>query len=157
MIQSDSDPWIKHLKLSWDIRFEQHEPPTEDKVTQINLGDEANPKPIFISESLSPSEKEDLISLVWEYIDVFAWNYEDMPGLDPHVVMHRLNINSDEKSVKQQQRRFRPEIMEAIQSEVKKLIDSDFIREEQHPDWIANIIPLPRKMGRFGFALIFAI
>ena len=70
---------------------------------RLNLGDEANPKPIFISESLSPSEKEDLISLVREYIDVFAWNYEDMPGLDPHVAMYRLNINSDVRPVKQQQ------------------------------------------------------
>ena len=93
IIQSDTNPWIKHLNTPWDIRFEQREPPTEDKVTQINLGDEANPKPIFISESLSPPEKEDLISLVWEYIDIFTWNYEDMPGLDPQVVMHRLNIN----------------------------------------------------------------
>jgi len=64
IIQSDIDPWIKYLNTFWDIRFEQREPPTENKVTQINLGDEANPKPIFISESLSPSKKEDLISLV---------------------------------------------------------------------------------------------
>ena len=55
MIQSDTDPWIKHLNTLWDIRFEKREPPTEDKVTQINLGYEINPKPIFISESLSPS------------------------------------------------------------------------------------------------------
>ena len=127
MIQSDTDPWIKHLNNLWDTRFEQREPPTEDKVVQINLGDEANPKPIFISDGLSPSEKKDLISLVQEYIDVFAWNYEDMPGLDPRVVMHRLNINTDVKPVRQQQRRFRPEIMEAIQSEVRKLIDLSLI------------------------------
>ena len=86
MIQLDADHWIKHLNTLWDIRFKQHEPPTEDKVTQINLGDEANPKPIFISESLSPFEKKDLISLVREYMDVFAWNYENMSGLDPQVV-----------------------------------------------------------------------
>jgi len=43
MIQSDTDPWIKHLNTLWDILFEQYEPPIEDKVTQINLGDEANP------------------------------------------------------------------------------------------------------------------
>ena len=70
------------------------------------MRDEANPKPIFISESLSPPEK-DLICLVREYIDVFAWNYEDMPGLDPQVVIHRLNINPDAKPIKQQQRWFR--------------------------------------------------
>ena len=72
MIQSDTDPWIKHLNALWDIRFEQRKPPIEDKVIQINLGDEANPKPIFISESLLPSEKEDLISLVRKFIDIFA-------------------------------------------------------------------------------------
>jgi len=72
-------------------------------VTQINLENEANPKPIFISESLSPSEKEDLIHLIREYKDVFAWNYEDMPRLNPHIAMHYLNINLDTKPVKQQQ------------------------------------------------------
>ena len=72
MIQSDTDPWIKHLNILWDTRFKQRKPPTEDKVAQINLRDEANPKAIFITESLSSSEKEDLISLVREYIDVFV-------------------------------------------------------------------------------------
>jgi len=101
LIQSDSDPWIKHLNTLWDIRFEQREAPTKDKVTEINLGDEANPKPIFISESLSPSEKEDLIHLIREYKNVFAWKYEDMAGLDPQIAMHHLNINLDAKPVKQ--------------------------------------------------------
>jgi len=72
LIQSDSDPWIIHLNTFCDTRFEPRESPIEDKVTQRNLGDEANPKPIFISESLSPSEKEDLIRCIREYIDVFA-------------------------------------------------------------------------------------
>ena len=44
-------------------------------------------------------KKEELIILVKEYIDVFAWNYEDMPGLDPQVAM---NIKPDAKPVKQQ-------------------------------------------------------
>jgi len=85
---------------------------------------------------------------VQEYIDIFTRNYEDMPGFDPLVAMHRLNINSDVKPVKQQQWWFRPEIMEAIQLEVKKLIDSGFIREEQHPDWVANIVPVTKKNGK---------
>jgi len=38
--------------------------------------------------------------------------------------------------------------MEAIQSEVKKLIESGFIREEQHPDWVANIILVTKKNGK---------
>ena len=38
--------------------------------------------------------------------------------------------------------------MEAIQSEVKKLIDSDFIRKEQHPNWVANILSVTKKNGK---------
>jgi len=52
MIQLGTDPWIKHLNTIWDICFEQREPPTEDKMVQINQRNEANPKPIFIRKSL---------------------------------------------------------------------------------------------------------
>ena len=39
-------------------RFEQREPPTENKVIQVNLGSQDHPKPIFISESLLLTERE---------------------------------------------------------------------------------------------------
>ena len=103
------------------------------------------PKPISISEGLSLTRREELIALIREYIDVFAWNYEDMPGLDPQVAMHHLNIKPDVKPVKQQHQRFRLDIMGAIEDEVHKLIVCDFIREEQHPDWVANIVPVLKK------------
>ena len=75
----DIEPWAQQLDLQWEKRFEQREPPTEDKMIQVNLGSRDQPKPIFISESLSPTEKKELIVLVREYINVFAWNYQDMP------------------------------------------------------------------------------
>ena len=64
LMESTNDPWIKRLNILWDMRFEQREPPTEDKVIQVNMGDEHDPRPIFIAEDLSSSEKEDLISLI---------------------------------------------------------------------------------------------
>jgi len=39
--------------------------------------------------------------------------------------------------------------MGAIEAEVHKLIACDFIREEQHPDWVANIVPVLKKNGKF--------
>jgi len=57
-----------------------------------------------------------------------------MPGLDSQIAMHRLNIKPDVKPVKQQQWRFRSNIMEAIEAEVHKLIACSFKREEQHLD-----------------------
>ena len=78
-----------------------------------------------------------------------------MPGLDPQVAMHRLNIKPDAKPVKQQQRRFRPDIMEAIETEVNKLVECGFIREEQHPDWVANIVPVLKKNGKIRICIDF--
>ena len=129
--------------------------PIEDKVTQISLEEEAHPKPIFISESLAPFKKEDIIHLTRKYIDVFAQKYEDMPILDPQVSMHHLNINPDANPIKKEQRRFCPEIMEAIKSKIKKLIDPDFIREEQHPNWIANIVPVIKKNEKIRICIDF--
>ena len=78
-----------------------------------------------------------------------------MPGLDPQVAMHRLNINLDVKPVKQQQQRFHREMMKVIQSEVTKLIHSSFIREEQYPDWVANIVPVTKKNGKIRVCIDF--
>ena len=87
------------------------------------MGSRDHHKPISISESLSLTEREELIALIREYIDVFAWNYEDITSLDPQIAMYRLNIKPDIKPVKQQQQRFCPDIMEAIEAEVHKLIE----------------------------------
>lgn len=68
---------VKHLQSSWC----------------------ANPKPVFISETLSPREKEDLIKLVKEYIYIFTWSYEDMPDLDLKVATYWLNIHREAKPI----------------------------------------------------------
>ena len=43
--------------------------------------------------------------------------------------------------------------MEAIKSEVKKLINSGFVREVQHPDWVANIVLVPKKNGKIRICI----
>jgi len=35
--------------------------------------------------------------------------------------------------------------MEAIEAEVQKLIECGFIQEEQHPEWVTNIVPVLKK------------
>lgn len=122
-LQLEDDPWIKHLNALWDTCLEQCEPSTDDRLLHINLGTKENPRLILISESLTPLKREELFRLIWEYINVFAWSFEDMPGLNPQVVMHQLNINPKVKP-EQPQRRYCLVIMKIVESKVKKLIDS---------------------------------
>lgn len=46
--------------------MEAVEPPTKDKVIQVNMITIENLKPIFINESLTPPEKEELVALTRE-------------------------------------------------------------------------------------------
>jgi hypothetical protein len=45
-----------------------------------------------------------------EFRDCFAWSYKEMPVLDPQVATHKLSIDPKFRPVKQQPRRFRPEL-----------------------------------------------
>ena len=99
----------------------------------------------------------ELIALIREYIDVFAWSYEDMPDVDLQIAMHYLNIKLDAKPVKQQQQQFRPDIMKAIEAKIYKLIECGFIREEHNPDWVANIVPFLRRMEKSESVLTIVI
>ncbi|XXG59331.1 hypothetical protein AAC387_Pa04g1435 [Persea americana] len=71
-----------------------------------------------------------------------------MPGLDPKIAVHKLNLQENAKPVKQGQRRFRPDVMDKIEQEVQKLKSVGFICEEQHPEWLANIVPVTKKNGQ---------
>ena len=33
------------------------------------------------------------MALLRKYVDVFAWTYDEMPGLDPRLVVHSLNMD----------------------------------------------------------------
>ena len=80
-----------------------------------------------------------------KYRDVFAWNYKEMPRLDPKVVGHHLAVKKNVRPIKQAQRRFHPDLILQIENEVNKLIETDFIREVKYLTWISNIVPVRKK------------
>ena len=73
-----------------------------------------------IGTEISAKTRRDLIELLQEFKDVFAWSYQDMPGLSIDIVVHRLPIREDCKPVQQKLRRMRPDIVLKIKEEVKK-------------------------------------
>ena len=61
-----------------------------------------------IGASMEKKMKQDLVQFLKKNIDVFAWSHEDMPGIDPSVITHRLNIYPSSKPVRQKKRVFAP-------------------------------------------------
>jgi hypothetical protein len=63
-----------------------------DALEEIDIGNGDRPRPTFISAKLDSEYKQELVKLLKEYKDCFAWEYYDMPGLDRSIVEHRLPI-----------------------------------------------------------------
>jgi hypothetical protein len=73
---------------------------TMDELDEINIGMSDDPRPVFISKYLSTESKEEYKRFLFENRDVFAWSYEEMSGLHPSVVMHRLAMQKNYPPVK---------------------------------------------------------
>ena len=54
----------------------------------------------------SPRVRQDLANFLRMNQDIFAWSHEDMPGIDPSVIVHRLNVNPDSSPVRQKKQVF---------------------------------------------------
>ena len=87
-----------------------------------------------IETTLGPEMRTRLIQFLKENLAVFAWSHEDMLGISPKVVQHKLNVNPERKPVQQRRRAFAPERDQAVIEEVTKLLMAGFIREVYYPD-----------------------
>ena len=67
----------------------------------VNIGTEEVRREVKIGADLEESIKVRLIELLSEYSNIFAWSYEDMPGLDTYIVVHRLPLKKGCSLVKQ--------------------------------------------------------
>ena len=87
----------------------------EEKLEKIDLGtDPLKPRPISIISKLSKKEKAELILLLKEFKDVFAWDNSEMPRLEPRLVVHTLNVDLKARSMAQPARVFHIKIEEQI-------------------------------------------
>ena len=107
--------------------------PHQEVMKAINLGTKEERKKVKIETTLSPVTRKELINLLQEYNDVFAWSYQDMLGLDTDIVVHRLPLREECAPVKQKLRRVKPEMLLKIKEEVKKQLDAGFLEVSKYP------------------------
>ena len=95
-----------------------------------------------------------MIILLQEYEEIFAWSYEDMPGIDTDIVQHHIPTDPTIKPVKQKLRRMKPEWTLKIKEEVEKQYNANFLQVVNYPKWLANVVTIPKKDGKLECVLI---
>ncbi|XP_010241741.1 PREDICTED: uncharacterized protein LOC104586267 [Nelumbo nucifera] len=132
----------------------QHDQPIEDLI-QVPLSEKDPEKTVRVSSLLDNHLHEDLIQLLREHTDVFAWSAADMPGIDPKVITHCLNSDPLYRPIRQKKMSFATERWQIINEEVQKLLDAGFIQEVKYPDWLANVVMVKKANGKWRICIDF--
>ena len=124
-----------------------------EELESIKLDDQHPEHAVQIGLQLPRGLRYQLVSFLKEHKDIFAWSHEDMPGIDPSVIVHRLNVDPVHKPVIQKRRRFNPESYTAINKEVDKLLVVKFIREVHYPKWLANVVMVKKPNEKWRICI----
>jgi hypothetical protein len=78
-----------------------------------------------------------------------------MPGLSRELVEHQLPIKVGFRPYKQGAWNFKPEIIRKVKEEVDRLLQAGFIQPCRYVDWVCNIVPMEKNMGKIQICVDF--
>jgi hypothetical protein len=118
--------------------------------------DPATPKQtVVISEDPTLQDEEKLISCLSRNKDVFAWSALDLVGVSRTVIEHGLGIDPSVRPKKQRLCKMSDEKTEAAKAEVHRLLEANFIEPIAYPTWLANIVMVQKKNGKWRMCIDF--
>ena len=109
-----------------------------------------DPKKFFrVGSQLPPREREELIGFLRRNVNVFVWSTYEASEVNPNFICHHLNVNPSVTPKKQTPRRSSKDHSEAIKEEVMKLKQAGAIKGVFYPKWLANIVVVKKKSGKW--------
>jgi hypothetical protein len=70
-------------------------------------------------------------------------------GVSRDIIEHRLQVNPNARPKKQKLHKMAEEKVEAVKAEVRRLLDPGFIGEVTYPEWLANVVMVKKKNGKW--------
>ncbi|GJX81530.1 hypothetical protein Tco_0331011 [Tanacetum coccineum] len=91
--------------------------------------------------------REQLISLLKNNMDVFAWHPSDMVGVPRRLIKHALNVNNYVPPVAQKRRVLGTKKRGVITREVEEWVKAGIVRPVKYPTWISNPVLVKKVDG----------
>ena len=126
--------------------------PTMESLDEVSIHLSLEDHKVQIGALLRPNMRQSLIDFLKLNHDCFAWSHTDMTGIDPEVMVHRLQVDLEHPSFRKKRRKFAPEHNHIINEEIQKMIDIGSVREVQYPNWLAMSSLCKKRMGSGEFA-----
>jgi hypothetical protein len=104
---------------------------------------------VCLSTEMSLQEQVELLQFLNKNSDVFVWSTSDLMGVSKEVIELKQHINLNMRPRKQKLHKMSEEKVEAMKAEVQHLLDVGFIREVSYPQWLANMVMVHKKNGKW--------
>ena len=126
-----------------------------EELEEIILDDSRPEQTTRVGTLASWPMRQKLTTFLKDNQDVFAWSHEDMPRIDPTIMVCKLNVSPTFSPIWQKKQVFAQEWDKTIAEEVQKLLEADFIREVYYPNWLANVIIVKKANGKWRMCIDF--
>lgn len=108
------------------------------------------PLPVLdVSASLSPAERQRLVDLLHQFNDCFS---STSRVRQTPLTKHRIITEETARPIRQNPYRVAPKEREAIQEQVKKMLDDDVIQPSKSP-WASPVVMVKKKDGSLRFCV----
>ena len=108
-----------------------YDAPKQSNFVNLAQPDE-DPKLVKIAQDLSLEEEVKLIQTLRDYMDVFAWTYKDLKGVDPNICQHTIPIKLDAKPVQLKPYTHNENFAKKIKAKVDRLLEANFSYKIKH-------------------------
>jgi hypothetical protein len=103
--------------------------------------------PVIIASDLVHAQGEKLLDVLIEHMEAIGWTIEDIKGISPLLVMHKIQLEENAKPSREPQRRLNPAMQEVVRTEVIKLLDVGIIYPILDSKWVSPIHVVPKWAG----------
>ncbi|KAG8633903.1 hypothetical protein MANES_18G146801v8 [Manihot esculenta] len=103
-----------------EVRDEEKEAKTEPvgELETFPLSEAETDKVLSLNAGLTKEQKTEVMALIRGHASSFAWKPSDMPGIDPEVMTHKLNVFPEARPIKQRRRIVGREKQQTMREEI---------------------------------------
>jgi hypothetical protein len=120
--------------------------PLPDSLMYKFLGP-AESLPVIIASNLKDAQEEELLEVLREHKEAIGWTIEDIKGISPSLVMHKIHLEENSKPSREPQRRLNSAMQEVARAEVIKLLYAGIIYPISNSKWVSPIHVVPKRTG----------
>ncbi|KAF8093429.1 hypothetical protein N665_0383s0057 [Sinapis alba] len=120
---------LKSQQVTFLVEPDKKLSPQKEETVQVGIDPDHPERTVGIGSELSVNLTTELTTFLRGNKSTFAWTIADMPGIDPTITSHRLNVDPTYKPIKQKRHKLGSERAKTGNDKVDRLLGAGSIAE----------------------------